>query len=174
MDSLPYCTQSRLLADLLPLKAESCHHFSPNCKEDAVLTAAGGTIWWHLEQCKLSMSQAPAPCVAPPSTSSCLHTAEKHFLILFVCPTVFSLMLTVHVLHVYTYNRGTNVIGAGEKSICLAFRGWEVLLSVFCPFEEQLGSKEQTHTGDQDEMLPRVYICDLFSAACLDHELRFG
>lgn len=23
-------------------------------------------------------------------------------------------------------------------------------------------------------MFPRVYICDLFSAACLDHELRFG
>ena len=117
MDFLPYCTQSRLfLADLLPLKAEWCHHFPPKCEKDAVLTAAGGTIWSLLEQCKPSMSPAPAPCLAPPSTSYCLHTAEKHFFILlFDCPTVFSLMLTVHVHHVYAYNRGTNVIRVGEK-----------------------------------------------------------
>lgn len=147
-DFLPYCTQSRLfLADILPPKAEGCHHFSPKREKDAAFTAAGGTIWPLLE---LSMSQAPAPCIAPPSTSSCLHTAEKHFLILlFHCPTVFSLMLTVHLLHVYAYDRDNCYKGREEESP-LAFRGWEVLLRGFCPFEEQLGGKEWTHTGDQD------------------------
>lgn len=118
-DFLPHCTQSRLfLADLLPPKAEGCHHFSPKREKDAVFTATGGTIWPLLEQGKLSMSQAPAPCIAPPSTSSCLHTAEKHVLILlFHCPTVFSLMLTVHLLHVYAYDRGTIVTKAGKKNL---------------------------------------------------------
>jgi len=69
-----------------------------------------------LKQCKLSMSWAPAPCIASPSTSSCLRIAKNHFItLLFDCPTVFSLMLTVHVLHVYACSRGINVIRAGEK-----------------------------------------------------------
>jgi len=40
-----------------------------------------------------------------------------------------------------------------------------VLLSGFCHFEEQLGDKEWTHTGDHDEML-------LCSNAFLGLELR--
>lgn len=142
----PYWTLSRLfLADLLPLKAEWYHPFSPNCKKDVAFAARGRTIWSFLEQYKLSMSLEPAPCIAPPSNLSLPPHSWKAF-----PGSAFWLhhsVLTDYfvVLCVYTYNTGANVPRAGKKqqhSICLA---WEVLLSSFCPFEEQLRARNK-HT----------------------------
>lgn len=96
-------------------------------------------------------------------------------ILLFDCPTLFPLMPATRVLHVRV--QGDERWEQGKSSICLAFRGWELLLSGFCPFEEQLRGREWTHTGEQDEMLLWVFVCvyiyikDLSSAACLDHPL---